>query len=342
MSAATENGPLRWGVVGPGRIGRTVMSELLLLPDAELTAVCSRSRDRAAAFAADLEVPEGRQRPEPVTVTSVEELLPLVDVVYVATPHLQHPEAVLPALQAGVPVLCEKAVAARMSDAQRMVDAAREHRTLFMEAMWMRFNPLHRLLVDELLEGIGPIRRITADLSVHRDHDPDDRLWDPARGGGTLLDLGVYPVSFVQWLLGTPLSVAVHGERAHDVDASATLLLRYPEGNAAQVSCSFRAVGTNGATVVGERGRVVIDPMMYKPHRIEVDRAGEHSQVHVAVPGGELGGRGYTPMLMHFQELVRSGATESPVMPLDDTLAVMRILTDALDELGVSYPSSAG
>lgn len=335
---------LRWGVVGTGRIARTVMSDLLLVPGADLVGVCSRDADRAAGFAAGLTVPEGRTT-APTAFTDLGSMISEIDVLYVATPHLQHPEPALYALEAGVAVLCEKPLTARYSDAEVMVETARSTGSFLMEALWTRFNPLHVRLRELIAEGtLGEIRRVVADFSFRNEYDPAGRLWDPARGGGTLLDMGVYPVNLIQQILGTPTGVDVHGSLSpNQVDDSATLLLRYPRGAAGVASCTLTAHGANTASIVGTEGRVDIEANALCPTRMTVTLGGtdlqplaESGQVITA----EIHGRGYVPMLEHVCDQVALGAGESPVLPLDDTLTTLRILTDALATLGVAYPAS--
>lgn len=334
---ADTSRPLRWGVVGTGAIARTVMSDLLLLPDARLTAVCSRSAGRAAAYAAELTVPDGRERPRPGTYTSVEDMLPDIDVLYVATPHSVHHEAVLPALASGTAVLCEKALTTRYGHAEAMVDAARTHGAFLMEAVWTRFNPLHVKLRELVAAGaVGEIRRVTHDFSFRCPFDASHRLYDPAQGGGGLLDQGPYPVSFIQSLLGDPERVDVHGSLApNGVDDSATLLLRYPGGVAGVGTCTFLADGDNAAAVIGTEGRIEVDPVALKATRMTLHRRGAAPEVFTAVPEGQ----GYVPELREVQARVRAGDVESPVMSHAASLSMTRILTGALDELGVVHPA---
>ena len=334
---------LRWGVVGTGRIAGTVMSDLQLVPEAELVGVCSRDADRAGRFAASLTGPQDH-RPSPTAYTDLGSMLGDIDVLYVATPHLQHPESAVAALEAGVAVLCEKPLTARLSDTELVVRTARRTGTFLMEAVWTRFNPLHVRVRDLVGEGtIGEIRRVVADFSFRSEFDPDARLWDRARGGGTLLDMGVYPVNLVQQVLGSPERVDVHGSVSpSQVDDTATLLLRYPRGVAGVAMCTLTAHGANTASIVGTQGRIDIDANALCPTRMTVTLGGTDLQPladSAQVLTAEIRGRGYVPMLEHVCEQVTAGAAESPVMPLDDTLAVMRILADALEDLGVQYPA---
>jgi predicted dehydrogenase len=335
-SLAVPARPLRWGVIGTGGIARTVMSDLLLLPDAELVAVCSRSADRGATFADGLSLAAGGRRPDLAVFKQLTDMLPVIDVLYVATPHAVHHESTIPALQSGTAVLVEKALTVRLDLAEAMVGAARAHETFLMEAIWTRFNPLHVQLRQLIAAGeLGEIRSVTDDFSFRFPYDPSHRLFDPVLGGGALLDLGPYPVSLIQSLLGHPESVDVAGSLApNGVDDSSTLMFRYPGGVTGVGSCSMRAEGPNTATVVGTRGRVEVQAIALRPTRMTLFREGRDPEILST----QIEGSGYLPQLREVQSRVRAGEIESPVMPHRDSLSIMRILTDALDDLGVRHP----
>lgn len=320
--------PLRWGVVGTGGIARKVMSDLLLIRDAQLVAVCSRSVERGAAFADGLALPPGTARPELTVFDSLDDMLPDIDVLYVATPHGVHHEAVLPALESGTAVLAEKALTVSLELATAMVAASREHKTFLMEAIWARFNPLHVKLRSLIAEGaLGELRRVVNDFSFLFPFDPKHRLYDPVQGGGALFDLGPYPVSFIQSLLGDPDTVRSFGSTApNGVEDTANLLFEYPDGVVGFGTCSMRVNGANTATVTGTLGRVDIEANALAPQRMTLHRDGAEPEVFDA----GLEGAGYLPELREVQSLVRSGAIESPVMPHHDSLSIMRILTDAV------------
>src|SRR3712207_2277624 len=220
LSISTTTGPvcpattvdavdeIRWGVVGPGRIAQSVMGDFAHVPGARPVAVASRSIDRARAFAEQ----HGLERAHGSYADIVAD--PDVDVLYLATPHPQHHAVALAAIEAGKALLVEKAFTATLAGAQEVVDAARANGVFVMEAMWTRFQPAVVRLRELVAEGaIGEVRSVQADLGVWRTYDPADRLFDLALGGGALLDLGVYVVSFAQMLLGTPDRVVAHGSR---------------------------------------------------------------------------------------------------------------------------------
>jgi predicted dehydrogenase len=319
----------RWGILATGSIAATVADDLGKVPGAVRHAVASRDAGRAADFAAE----HGFER----SYGSYEQLLadPDVDVVYVATPHAQHHSVVAEALTAGVPCLVEKAFTCSASAADDLIEKARSANVFMMEAMWNRFQPgmagARRLVADG---AIGEVRAVHADLGFVADVPASHRLLNPATGGGALLDLGVYLASFSQWFLGAPSEVQATGRIGPTgVDIEAGLLLSYPGDAHAVLSCSLASASPGQAAVVGTTGRVIVPPRFHHPPRVIVERTG-HDPLVIENP---LTGRGYTHELAHVGECLGAGLTESAVMPLDDTAAVMRVLTQALDLLGVPH-----
>jgi predicted dehydrogenase len=260
---------------------------------------------------------------------------PDVDVLYVATPHPQHHAVALGALRAGKALLVEKAFTATVAGATEVVDLARESGVFVMEAMWTRFQPAVVRLRELVADGaIGEVRSVQADLGVQRAFDPTDRLFAKELGGGALLDLGVYVVSFAQMLLGTPDTVRATGSTfPTGVDAEAALLLGYADGRAATLLTSLRNGLPGSARVFGTAGWIDVLPRFHHPQTIVLHRTGaEPAEITLPQTGG-----GYSHELVEVTECLRAGRTESAVMPLADTLAVQRVLEDAAGQLGVTF-----
>jgi predicted dehydrogenase len=321
---------LRWGIAGPGRIARGIARDLQIVDGCELVAVGSRSLARAEAFTAEFAVPGSDAR----AYGSYRELLADdgVDVVYISTPHRQHAAIATAALAAGKAVLVEKAFTCTTAGAQDVVDVARKHGRFAMEAMWTRFTPLVVRLRELVADGaIGEVRAVHADLGLVREPNPADRLWDPAQGGGALLDLGVYPVSFAQMILGAPDSVQVRGTIGPTgVEQDAAMLLGYDDGRWAMVDCSLRVPLAGAATIAGTAGRIDVLPRFHHPTRMVLSRVGAEPETITA----EQVGGGYSHELVEVRDCVAAGRTESDVMPLSDTLAVMGVLEESLHALG--------
>lgn len=326
---------LRWGFVGPGAIAAKMATDLALLDGHVLQAVGSRALDRAEAFA--------RAHDARRAYGSYAEVLadPDVEVVYIATPHRQHHALAMATIAAGKHLLVEKSFTATTAGAQEVAAAARAAGVFCMEAMWTRFQPAFIHAMDRVRSGaIGGIRSARADLGFRAPYDPQARLWDRAQAGGALLDVGVYPLSFLQHVFGAgPAAIEVAGSLADNgADADSSILWRTGDGRSGYAQCSLVAPLPGTAAVFGTRGWVEIPPRFHHPtsyvlHPIDDDgRAGEPEVHH-----HEATGSGLAHELEEVRRCLSAGRTESPTMPLDDTLTVMQVLETALHALGVSY-----
>ena len=320
---------VRWGIIGPGRIASQVINDFPYVAGAEALAVASRSIERAQAFATDHGL--ARAYGSYAEIMSDQD----VDAVYIATPHPQHYAIALAAIAAGKAALVEKTFTATVAGAEEIITAARQQRVFVMEAMWTRFQPAivtARSLIDD--GAIGEVRQVQADLGVDRPYDPADRLFDPAQGGGAMLDLGVYVVSFAQYFLGTPDRIAVNGSLTPTgVDAEAGVLLGYDDGRVATLLMSLKHHTPGAARIHGTKGWIEVPPRFHHPHRIVLCRKGQEPEIISRPPLGT----GYSHELIEVTECIRAGRTESVIMPLSDTLAVQRILNGACEKLGVFH-----
>lgn len=258
-----------------------------------------------------------------------------MDALYIATPHPQHLPVALAGVKAGKALLVEKTFTATVAGAEELVAAARAANVFVMEAMWTRFQPAVVAARELVADGaLGEVRQVQADLGVDRPYDPQDRLWARDLGGGAMLDLGVYVVSLAQHFLGNPDRVAVSGARAETgVDAEAGLLLGYDDGRVAALLTSLRNPSPGAARIIGTDGWIEVPPRFHHPRRIVLHRRGQEPETLERPPRGT----GYSHELVEVTEAVRAGRTESAVMPLDDTLAVQRVLNDACEQLGVHH-----
>lgn len=324
---------IRWGIVGPGRIAESVIGDFAHVAGAQALAVASRSLDRAQAFAQRHGV--ARAYGSYAEIMADDD----IDVLYLATPHPQHRAIALAGIAAGKALLVEKTFTATVAGAEEVVAAARAAGVFVMEAMWTRFLPAlvaARELVDD--GAIGEVRQVQADLGVDRPYDPTDRLFDLARGGGAMLDLGVYPISLAQWFLGEPNDVWATGSLfPTGVDAEAGVLLGYPDGRAAALLTSLRHPTPGAARLYGTGGWIEVAPRFHHPKTIVLHRHGHEPETITRPP---LGG-GYAHELIEVSDAVRAGRTESTVMPLADTLAVQRVLNAACAQLGVEHSEGA-
>lgn len=317
----------RWGIAGTGKMAEVFISDFPHVPDAEVVAVGSRTAERARTFADRLGI-EGAS-------TYGDLLAADIDVLYIATPHPQHHDLALAAIEAGVPVLVEKSFTATLAGARRVADAAREKGVFCMEAMWTRVQPAVRR-GKELVEAgeIGDLLMVQADFGFHREYDPTDRLFDPALGGGSVLDIGVYVVSIAQHFLGTPDRVAAAGTLfPNGTDASAVITMFHEDGRAATVMSTLTAATPIRAVIVGSGGSIEIAPPFYHARRLVVRRNGRSEEETLDLPAT---GRGYAHQIEHVGECLAAGLTESPVVPLQDTLDVQWVMEEALAQLGIT------
>lgn len=320
--------PLRWGIAGTGRIVDSVLGDLKLLPEeVHLQAIASRTLARAQEMAEE----HGFTTAHGSYQALVDD--PDVDAIYIATTHPRHKNIALAAIAAGKPLLVEKAFTATLAGAQEVVDAARAAGVFVMEAMWTRFQPavqeLHRVIESGEL---GEVRSVQGDLCAFRAYDPADRIFDLGEGGGTVLDLGVYPLSFAQDFLGNSTGLTLHGTRFENgADAELGMLLTYDEGRFATLAAALRTPGPGRMVVLGTKGWAEVPPRFHHPASLIVHPL--HGESREVVP--EVLGRGYGYEFLEVNRCVREGLTESPAITLGDTLEVMKLMQQVIDELGI-------
>ncbi|MGW4897044.1 Gfo/Idh/MocA family protein [Kitasatospora sp. NPDC004240] len=330
MGPADER-PIRWGILATGGIATAFTEDLRLTPGAVVAAVASRDAGTARAFAARHGIPRAHGSWQDLADD------PDVDVVYVATPHGHHHPAVALLLDAGRPVLCEKPLTVNGAQAQELVALARVRGTFLMEAMWTLLNPAIRKAAELLADGaIGEVRSLHAHLGWRAEVDRGHRLRDPAAGGGALLDAGVYLVALARFLLGDPDRVDAQALLTPEgVDEHTSVLLGHPGGATASLTCSFAATLSQSAVVHGTHGRIEIPANLFNPEAIVLHREGSEP---IRFPAPPALGHGYGPEAAEVMRCLRAGWTESPLVPLDGTLAVLRTLDTVRERIGLRYP----
>lgn len=296
-------------------------------------AVASRDLARAQAFAAELGIARAYGDYESLCAD------PEIDAVYVASPHPFHAEQAQLAISHGKHVLVEKAFAMNATQAKTVLDAAAARGVIALEAMWVRYLPYIAVIQNWIAEGhIGRVRAIAADHSRLLSTDPTHRVRAIELGGGALLDLGVYPIAFVQAILGAPIAIVARGRlTAQGVDAAAAAVLEYADGALATVTTSLDTVGTNTVTIMGERGRIDVLASAYeRPFDARLLDA-EGVQLDAFTASHE--GRGMHYQAIELETLVAQGRTRSEVMSPDDTLDVLRMIDEIRRQIGVRYPA---
>ena len=324
------SGMTRWGVIGAGGIATQFCDDLQLLPDHEVVAVGSRVAGTADGFARRFGI--ARVHASYADLATDDD----VDAVYVATPHPMHHDAAMLAIEAGKAVLVEKPFTMDAAEARSLVAAARERGSFLMEAMWTRFLPHMAAVRDVLASGrLGEIVLVTAEHGQWFAKDPAFRLFAPELGGGALLDLGIYPVSFASMVLGTPTRVTAVSDAAFTgVDAQTSMILRDDAGRHAVLTTTLSAATTNGAVINGTDARIEIDPTFYRPTSFSiVSRDGERERVQIPVAGN-----GLRFEAAEVGRCLSEGLTESPLLPLDETVAILGTMDEIRRQIGLTYP----
>jgi predicted dehydrogenase len=321
---------IRWGIIGTGRIAAQFADGLAVLPDAALVAVGSRAQESADAFGDRFDVSRRHASYEALAED------PEVDVVYIATPHPFHQENSILCLRAGKAVLCEKPFAINAGQAQAVIDLAREEGLFLMEAMWTRFLPTMRKLRELLAaETIGPVQMMSADFGFRSEFDPTSRLFDPALGGGALLDVGVYTLSLAEMTLGPPAritSMAHIGETG--VDEQAVVVLGFGSGQMALLSTSVRTTTSQEATLLGTEGQIKVHAPWWQSQKLSLTLSGQGTEV-LELP---FAGNGYQYEAQAVMDCLREHRQQSAVMPWDETLSVMRTMDRVRAQWGLRYP----
>ncbi|MGI4884705.1 MAG: Gfo/Idh/MocA family protein [Janthinobacterium lividum] len=319
-----------WAILGPGHIARKFAADLAHVPGAKLHAVASRRLATAQAFAAEFGAPHA--------VGSYEELLavPGIDAVYIATPHSEHHAHALLCLRGGLPVLCEKAFARNAGEAQEMVRVARERGVFLMEAFWTRFFPAIAQALELVRAGaIGEVKHLVADFGFAAPYEPAGRLFNPALAGGSLLDIGVYPLFISQLFLGAPATVrAASTPAGTGVDMNCAVALAYADGATATLFSTIAATTDNRCVLYGTKGQLQLLGRFHAPTGVRVQRTGEAEQVFPAPAAGA----GYHYEAAHVQQCLAQGLRESPLLPLAFSLALMELLDAVRREIGLRYP----
>lgn len=321
---------LRWGILGTGGIARTFTSDLLLT-DHVVTAVGSRTHESAAAFAAEFGIAGVHSSYEALVADDD------VDIVYVATPHTRHHGDAKLALAAGKHALVEKPFTINAAEARDLAEFAAARELLVLEAMWTRWLP-HMVRLKQLVDGgaIGDLRSVLADHTQRLSDDPADRMNALELGGGALLDLGVYPVSFASQLLGVPESVeATATFKETGADAETGILLHCAGGRTATLYTASTTAGPNVATVIGRDGWITVDSVWYTATSFKVyDVDGRL----VDRFEGRVAGRGMQFQAEEAERLIAIGRITGDVLPISETISIMETLDRVRDQIGLRYP----
>lgn len=319
----------RWGIIGIGHIAGKFAHDLALEKHAELYAVASRSQQRAQRFADKFGATHA--------FGSYAEILNAdIDAVYIATRHPQHCEATLLCLNAEIPVLCEKPLAMNSAEVAKMVSASRENSVFLMEAIWTRFLP-STIKVKEIIDAgeIGDVLTVKADFGFTSSLGPESRLFNPALGGGALLDIGIYPLFIAQLLLGKPQSMqatAFFGETG--VDEETAINLRYANNQFALLHATMRSHTESTALIYGTKGSIKIHSRWHESNYFVVSLNNGEKRTYKFDFAGAFG---YRFEIQHVMQCVKRGKKESDLLPLSFSEDLMATMDAVRKEIGLEY-----
>ncbi|MBC8376426.1 MAG: Gfo/Idh/MocA family oxidoreductase [FCB group bacterium] len=319
-----------WGIIGTGGISNLFAQGLTTLKNANIYTVGSRNQTTADIFAEKWHIAHAYDSYEAVFAD------PDVDVVYIGTPHIFHFQNVRDALKGGKNVLCEKPFTINAVEARELVALARSRNLFLMDAMWNRFQPWFQVVSALLKEGrLGDLLHFKADLSFRFDVGPEHRIYNRNLGGGSLLDLGVYPIALASAFLGKPIEIQ---SMAHlydtGVDDQVAMLFGYPSGAIAELGCSSRYLSKNNATLHGSKGFLEIHGMIIRPEKITIHEQGQE-MIEMKTP---YTSNAYQYEAQAVMEMLEIGGIEHPLMPLEETIEIMETMDQIRRNIKVSYP----
>lgn len=320
---------IRWGILGPGRIAHSFTKDLLLTRTSELVAVASRNLTRATDFAKEYDAK--------YAYGSYEELFnsPDVDVIYIATPHTQHATLAIAAMEHGKHVLCEKPMGVNRDEVKKMIAAAQKNNVFLMEALWTRFNPTIRkikALVDD--QKIGDLSYLQADFAFYAlDREEEGRLLNPALAGGSLLDIGIYPIFLAYLLLGKPTKI-VASSKFHKTGAEiqTSLVFEYDKAHAMLYS-GLTSNSEMKAKITGTKGSIYIHPRWHETNGFSMESNGEKEDILEPTIG-----KGYSYEIEEVNSCLASGKLESELWSHKNSLELIEILDQIRKQTGIVFP----
>lgn len=329
---------IKWGILAPGNIAHKFATALVTIEGAVLHSVASRDTARAQAFQQLYGATKYAQ--------DYAELIadPEIDAIYVASPHRYHAEQTLNCLCAGKAVLCEKPMTVNLSEAEQVFAAAKEHHAFYMEAVWTRFMPIYKQISTWLSEGkIGTVNSVQASFGINVPFDAAHRLYAPELAGGALLDLGIYPITVAQMIVGqAPDKVVAVAELGQSgVDESTGMALHYPNGAVATLNCGTRANSSLDCWIFGDRGSIHIPQFwqaesatLYQPEESHHSSARENA-TECHLPHAV---NGYEYEIQEVNRCLRDGLLESPLMSWQHSRDVMHIMDTVRAQIGLKFP----
>jgi predicted dehydrogenase len=332
------SGIVRWGVVSTGRMAAKMVTDFALTENAKVQAVLSRTQERAQAAATEWGIEQAFSDYDAMLAQDA------IDAIYIASPHPAHFEQAKRALEAGKHVLVEKPITMRASEARELAQIAVANDRFLMEAMWMLFNPAIQEALRRVRDGeIGDVRLVQAQFGVPFPFDPQGRLWDPALGGGTVLDQGIYPLSLIHAFCGVPSTIHTVGSVGDTaVDTEAVVIMDFPDAKRGVCISSMVSHTNLTATISGSLGHIQVHRPFWNTTRLTIDRSAWRPPEQVSTDWSFTPeGSGYVPMLRSVSQSILDGERSNPIRPLHASIEVMDIIDTVLDHItegSVSIP----
>ncbi len=321
-----------WAILGCGKIARKFAGDLKLLPNVLLYAAASRSLENAQEFANEF----GFEK----AYGSYEEMLldPAVDVVYIASPHSHHCEHTLLCLNHKKAVLCEKAFAMNSREVALMIEASRKNKTFLMEAFWTMFQPSFQKAMEIIRSGeLGALKMIHSDFAFNADYNPEKRLYNVALGGGSLLDIGIYPIFMSLMALGKPSEMKTMASICPTgAEESIMMSFKYPGGEIASLVSSFASHSSTQTEFSFENGFIRLNRRFFCPTTITYWKGGHEEEKVITFEKGI--GFGYELEAAHVMECLDAGKTESDIMPLSLSADLMETMDRVRKDAGIVFP----
>ena len=319
---------INWGIIGLGKIANKFAQDLLRVENAKLHAVASRNLSKASDFAKAYNVDHAYGNYEALVEDQT------VDAIYIATPHTFHNEHSILCLNHKKAVLCEKPFAMNLSEVDEMIATSKAKNTLLMEAMWTYFLPHYQFVLKHIQEETyGKILKIEADFGFKPEIDMSSRVFNKSLGGGSLLDIGIYPVFSALSTLGEPIHIESKATFFdNDVDASCLMLFSYDNGVEAHLKSSLLEKTPTEAIFYCERGTIKINSRFQEPSNVTLISDGKEETIDF-----DYTTNGYYYEILHFNQLLRDGKTESDVMTFDFSRKLMKLLDTVRFQIGLNY-----
>ncbi|WP_242158614.1 Gfo/Idh/MocA family protein [Aestuariivivens sediminis] len=319
---------IRWGIIGLGNIANKFATDLITVPDAQLYAVASRSQDKANAFALQYKAIKAYGNYEDLTKD------PNVDAVYIATPHTFHKANTITCLKQGRAVLCEKPLAMNLEEVEDMIACAQANNTLLMEGLWTYFLPHYQYVLSLLQDKrYGKLIKLEADFGFHCAFDEHSRLFNKSLGGGSLLDIGIYPIFAALSSLGIPNTIDAKASfYDNGADSSCHMVFNYGDNVKAYLKSSIKTDLPTEAIFYCEKANIKINRMFFRPTTLSIISNGKKEKKDF-----NESALGYHYEISHFNQLLRDGKTESNIMTFDFSRNLMMLLDKVRNRIDLNY-----